>query len=140
VPQQKIEYDKLNEGYEFPKTNFSLDLSLVRDYIEAVSETSTLYKSTDVVPPMAIVALAMAELSKNISFPSGAIHVSQAVEFLGIARMGDTVTSHARISRNQKRGAINILSIELNAFDKDAQQILTGKTEFILSSPASTSS
>jgi acyl dehydratase len=140
VPQQKIEYNELNEGYELPEASFRLDSSLVRDYIESVSESSTLYKSTDIVPPMAIVALAMAAMSKNISFPSGAIHVSQEVEFSGMARIGDTVTSHARISRNQKRGSINILSIELHAFNNDGQQILAGKTEFISSSPASASS
>jgi hypothetical protein len=135
VPQQKIEYNELNEGYELPEASFRLDSSLVRDYIESVSESSTLYKSTDIVPPMA-----MAAMSKNISFPSGAIHVSQEVEFSGMARIGDTVTSHARISRNQKRGSINILSIELHAFNNDGQQILAGKTEFISSSPASASS
>ena len=135
MKNQQIDFSQLYEGYTFHPTIFKLEAALVRDYIEAVEETSTLYRNTLLVPPMAVITLAMAALSQSVSFPYGAIHVSQEVEFLKEVHVDDTITSQAKVIKKQKRGPLNLLAIEFRALDKDAQGVVTGKTEFILPEP-----
>ena len=136
MPQQKVDCTELKEGYEFPQASFCLDSSQVNAYIKTVNETSALYRNTKLVPPMAIVALAMAALSESVSFPSGAIHVSQEVEFLDTVSINDVIISHSRVSRKQKRGPVNLMAIEIHAFNENNKEVLAGKTEFILPDPA----
>ncbi len=137
MKDQQIDFSQLYEGYTFHPTIFKLEAAMVREYIEAVEETSTIYRDTPLVPPMAVITLAMAALSRSVSFPNGAIHVSQEVEFLKAIYVGDTITSQAKVIKKQKRGPLNLLAIEFRALDKDAQGIATGKTEFILPEPTS---
>ncbi len=132
MAEQKIDYSELDVGYEFPKTTFNLTSAMVADYVAAVGETSSLYQDYKLVPPMAIAAFAMATLAKGLSLPSGAIHVSQEIEFLGTVSTSDIITSHARISRKQKRSVFHLLTIDFHAFNQDNKAILAGKTEFIL--------
>jgi acyl dehydratase len=136
VTQQKVDYSELKEGYEFPQASFCLDSSLVNAYIKAVNETSALYQKTRFAPPMAVAALAMAALSEGVSFPSGAIHVSQEVEFLDTVNINDVIVSHSRVSRKQKRGPVNLMAIEFHVFNENDKEVLKGKTEFILPEPA----
>jgi acyl dehydratase len=132
MTKQKIDYNQLADGYKFSPAIFTLDAALVKAYIEAIEEASPLYRDSRPVPPMAIVALAMAELSQSVAFPDGAIHVSQDVEFLKTVYVDDTITSQATVVKKQKRGPLNLLTIEFRAFDKDSQGVVIGKTEFIL--------
>ena len=132
MAEQKIDYEELDVGYEFPKTTFHLDSAMVSDYIAAVGETSSLYQDSKLVPPMAIAAFAMAALAKGFSLPSGAIHISQEIEFLGTIGTSDTITSHAKVSRKQKRSVFHLLTIDFRAFNQANKAILAGKTEFIL--------
>ncbi len=132
MSEQRVDYSKLDVGYEFPQTTFCLDSSLVADYTSAVGETSPLYQGSKLVPPMAMAAFAMAALSKGLSLPSGAIHVSQEMEFVNTVSTGDIITSHAKVSRKQKRSIFQILTIDFHAFDQDNKMVMSGKTEFIL--------
>jgi acyl dehydratase len=119
-------------GYEFPPSTYKLDSSTVATYLKAVEETSSLYQDTEVVPPTAIAAYAMAALSENISLPPGAIHVSQEFEFLDSVTINDTLISCAKVSRKQSRGKFHLLTINLNVFNQNQKAVLTGKTSFIL--------
>ena len=133
MPEQlRIGFEQLEVGHEFPVGRYTLDPSMVSAYIEAVSETSNLYQDQDLVPPMAIAACALAALSENIVLAPGTIHVSQEFDFLGSLRVGDTVTSHARVSRKQQRGAMRVLNIDLDICDTAGKTVLKGKTSFIL--------
>ena len=133
--QQKIEYHQLNTGFEFPPASYHLDSLMVADYIRVVAENSTLYQDTRLVPPMALAALTMAELSRSISLPAGTIHVSQELEFKNTVSTEDTLTSNAKVSRNLKRGNFQLLTIDLSVSNQDDRAVLTGKTDFILPSP-----
>ena len=133
--KQKIEYHQLNTGFEFPPASYQADSSMVADYIRVVGENSTLYQDSELVPPMAVAALTIAELSKAISLPAGAIHVSQELEFKDTVSTGDTLTSNAKVSRNLKRGNFQILTIDLSVSNQHDKAVLTGKTDFILPEP-----
>jgi len=130
--EQKVEYSQLEAGYEFPPSSYKLDSSMVAMYLKAVEDTSSLYQDTELVPPMAVAAYAMAALSESISLPSGTIHVSQELEFIDTVSIKDTITSYAKVSRKQSRGKFHLLIVELNVFNQRQKAVLAGKTSFIL--------
>ncbi|MFC2034544.1 MaoC family dehydratase [Chloroflexota bacterium] len=130
--QQRITFSQLETGHEFPTSSYQLNHSIVTMYLEAVGDTVSLYQDTNLVPPMAIAAQAMASLSKNINLPPGAIHVSQEFEFLDTVTVNDTLISHATVSRKQSRGKLHLLTVDLIVFDQKQKVVLTGKTSFIL--------
>jgi len=130
--EQKVEYKQLEAGYEFPPSSYKLDSSMVAMYLKAVEDTSSLYQDTELVPPMAVAAYAMAALSESISLPSGTIHVSQELEFIDTVSIKDTITSYAKVSRKQSRGKFHLLTVELNVFNQRQKAVLAGKTSFIL--------
>ena len=130
--QQKVDYHQLQPGYEFPAASYKLDSSVVATYLRAVEETSQLYQDTELVPPMAIAAYAMASLSESISLPPGAIHVYQELEFIDTVRVRDTITCHAKVGRKQDRGRLHLLTIDLDVFNQSQKKVLAGKTGFVL--------
>jgi hypothetical protein len=132
LEKSMIEYSELNIGYEFPPVSFSLDSTMVADYIKAVGEISPLYQEGKLVPPMAVAAFAMAELSKGMSLSSGTIHVSQEIELMDLITTNSIVTSHAKVSRKQKRGNLHLMTIDINILDQNNKTVLYGKTEFVL--------
>jgi hypothetical protein len=132
LAEQGINYQDLTKGYEFSPAQFRIDLELADDYISAVGDTNSLYKDVNAVPPTAAIAFAMIALSRGIKFPDGAIHISQDMEFTEMIHPGDTITSRAKITRNQQRGKLHMLSIGLELFNQHGSQVACGSTDFIL--------
>jgi len=130
--EQKVEYSQLEVGYEFPPSRYTLDYPSVAAYLRAVEDSSSLYQGTELVPPLAIAAYAMAALSESILLPSGTIHASQELEFIDTVSMKDTLISYAKVSRKQSRGKFHLLTIDLNVFNQRQKTVLAGKTSFIL--------
>jgi hypothetical protein len=130
-----IDYSGFTVGYEFPPAKFRLDSELANDYTSVIGDTNSLYRDTNAVPPTAAIAFAMTALSRGITFPAGAIHVAQDMEFSAMVRPGDTITSWAKITRNQKRGQLHMLSISLRLSNQDNSQVAAGSTDFILPPP-----
>ncbi len=130
--EQKVSYSQLEVGYEFPPSSYKLDSSIVATYLKAVEETSSLYQDSELVPPMAVAAYAMAALSEGISLPPGTIHVSQEFEFIDTVSTKDTVTSYAEVSRRRDRGKLHLLTVDLNVFNQNQKKVLVGKTTFAL--------
>ena len=135
LKRRRVEYSQLAPGYEFPPSSYKLDSLMVATYLKAVEDTSALYQDTELVPPMAIAAYAMAALSENIYLPPGTIHISQELEFIDTVSTKDTLTSYARVGRKQSRGKFNLLTINLNVFNQRHKAVLAGKTSFILPEP-----
>jgi len=130
--QPKLEYHQMEVGYEFPPASYKLDASMVSTYLKAVEETSRLYQDTELVPPMAIAAYAMAALSQGISLPPGTIHVNQELEFLDTVSVRDTITCQAKVSRKQNRGRLHLMTIDLDVFNQNQKKVLAGKVGFVL--------
>ena len=128
----KVEYHLLEVGYEFQSVSYRLDKSIVDVFLRAVEETSSLYQTTDLVPPMAVTAYAMAALSDGILLPPGTIHVSQELDFIDTINVGDTITCHASVLGKRDRGRLHLMTIGLNVFNQNQKKILTGKTSFVL--------
>lgn len=132
MEKRRAEYSELTTGYEFVPKKFKLDKEKVTAYLKAVEGNRHIYDEQEVVPPMAIAALAMAALSEGIAFPPGAIHVSQELQFLDTVSIDETITSQAKISRKLERGKFHMLTISINVQNERKIPVLAGETSFIL--------
>jgi len=130
--QTDIDYSQIEVGFEFPPGNYKLNNSTVSAFLSAVENDSQIYKDTSLVPPMIVAARAFGTLSSIISLPPGSIHVSQELEFIGVVKAGENLTSYAKISRTQRRGKLHLLTVDLNVQNQDQETVLNGKTSFIL--------
>lgn len=129
---EEVNYRDLQPGYESPPATYRIDASTLEAFLSVVGEESSIYDNSNLVPPMAVIAFAMAALFESMSLPRGSIHVSQEMEFVNIVRTGDAITSSARVIRNHKKGSMHLLTIELKALDSTERPVLTGKTTFVL--------
>ena len=130
--QAKAEYYQLPVGFEFPARSYRLDTEAVALYLMAVGEASEIYVMGDLVPPMAVTAFAMASLAQGATMPSGTIHVSQELEFLKLARVGDTITCYSKIGRKVERGGLHLMNTDITVLNQNQEKILTGKVGFVL--------
>ena len=122
---------RLEAGYELPTVHYTLDRSTVDTYLSAVEETSRLYHDTDLVPPTAVAALAMAALAEGAEFPPGSIHVSQKLDFRRNVHTGDTIFCRSIISRSLKRAGMHVIAVELHVEDSKNNEVLSGELSFI---------
>ena len=129
--QQKVDYLQLETGYQFPPARYKLDSSTVSTYNKAVGESGSFHRDTDLVPPMAVAAYAMAALAEGILLPPGTIHVSQELEFLDAVSVKDTITSCARVTKKQSRGRFHLLTIDISVFNQKEKAVLAGETSFL---------
>jgi len=130
--QQKVEYDKLVNGYEFAPASFKLDTETAGVYLKAVEDNNHIYKEDKIAPPMAIAALAMAAMSTGLTLPLGAIHVSQELEFINIINIDEMLTSYAKVNRKVERGKFHMLTIGINVENQKKTTVMSGETSFIL--------
>jgi len=132
MEHSKIEYEKLTTGYEFPPSGFTLDSTVVEAYLKAVEDNNPLYAENRIVPPMAVVALAMAAMSQSLLLPPGTVHVSQELGFNRTVNIGETLTSYASVNRKVARGKFHMLSIGIKVENQKQETVITGETGFIL--------
>ena len=132
--QKKVEFIQMESGFEFPPSSYEMDADMVSIYCRAVEETSALFNS-DVVPPTVAFAYAIAAMADAMVPAPGTIHVSQEIEFLDVIKVGDMLTSCAKVSRKQERGKLRILSVDIKIHNQEGKAVLTGKTGLILPQP-----
>jgi acyl dehydratase len=132
----RIEYHQLSAGFEFQPQSYTLDNATVSLYLEAVQESSDLYRREGLVPPMAVTAFAMSSLSGAVTMPDGTIHVSQELDFLKLVRVGDTITCHSKVSRKVDRGGLHLMNTDISVVNQKGEQVLTGRVGFVLPEPA----
>jgi acyl dehydratase len=131
VPQ-KVTYGELATGYAFAPADFRLDSEGVSAYLKAVGDKNPVYQEKNIVPPMAIAALAMAAMAAGLALPPGAIHVSQTLEFKHTVRPGQKLTSLASVKRKIERGKFHMLTIGIDVQNQQKTTVLSGETGFIL--------
>jgi hypothetical protein len=125
--KKSISYEELTPGYEFPPASYELSVSLVSKYLKAVDSSGG-----EFVPPLAIAAYAMTAMSRFLSLPPGAIHVSQELEFLKLVPVGVAINCQAKVARKLSRGQMRMLVLELSVQDQDGDVVQSGKATVML--------
>ena len=119
----------LELGHEFPSFSYELTPANVANYEKAVGIHSP---ATNLVLPSAIAAYAMKAMSQSVPLPPGSIHTSQELQFFKSVAVGSHINCQTRIVQRTRRINLNIIVIEINAFDQNQERVLSGKTTIIL--------
>ena len=132
--------DSLAKGHELPPSAFELSPEWVREYVAAVEDGAIGLLGPDIVPPMAVAALAVRALldraalppgavhiGQEIAFrravralleraalPPGAVHIGQEMTFWRAVRAGETLSASARIVSRGERGGWLLMGIDLS--------------------------
>jgi len=120
-------YEELTSGHEFPPVCYCLDSEVVAAYVEAVGVDARPH-----VPPLAVAARAIASLGELIALPPGTIHASQEFEFYRLVPVGARVTCVARVARKLSRGAMRMLTLEMNISDESGAPVQKGRSTIVL--------
>jgi acyl dehydratase len=96
----------MQAGFAFPVQSLTLDAGLIGAYLSAVEDTSPEYQGAGaLVPPLAVVALAMRGLTSLLARQPGAIHASQQLTLQRAIPIGTTVQAHLGVqNRSERRG------------------------------------
>ena len=89
------EYE-LTAGRELQPASLVLDRAMLDEYLSILGAESSVY-SEGYVPTTALAALGIRTLLTGLGVPEGAVHVSQELESHRAARVGESVSCHARI-------------------------------------------
>ena len=132
MTQQENDFNNLKAGYEFKPASFRIDATRVSAYLDAVEGDTSIYEKNGTVPPMAVAALSMAAMGKELTMPEGALHVSQEIEFLGTVRLDEQLTSRSKVNRVVNRGQLHMMTIGIDVTNEQGSPVLHGITSFIL--------
>ncbi len=103
-------------GHVFDSVTMEIKPGRVEAYLQAVGDLLPVYQDDGVVPPLAVVALALGNLLESVGLPSGSLHVNESVEFLGAVNIGDSVEFHARLAQRSQRSGwvVSVLATEVS--------------------------
>ena len=113
VPAE-LDLATLQGGTSLPSQAFTLDRRSVAAYLAAVEDTTPIYGGEDpIVPPLALLALAMRGLAALIARHPGSLHVSQRLALHGPARVGEAVRAHLLVRARSERRGFAVLNLEV---------------------------
>ncbi len=107
---------ELRAGHAFTPAHFTVTAANARAYRDAVRDTLTVYADAGgVVPPLAVAALALGELLRQVALPPGSLHASESVECMAAVLEGEKVECRARLSQRSIRGGwvVSVLESDL---------------------------
>ena len=122
-----VAFDELASGHEFSPVRYCLDAETVAAYVEAVGVNPRSH-----VPPLAVAARGIASLGELISLPAGTIHASQEFEFYRLVPVGAHVVCVATVTRKLVRGAMRMLTLEMNISDESGAPVQKGRSTIVL--------
>jgi len=101
-----VDLSRVQAGFAFPAQTISLDAATVDAYVRAVEDPSPAYSGVAaVVPPLAILALAMRGLTDLLTHHPGSTHASQRLAVHRPVPVGSTVTAELTVrTRSERRG------------------------------------
>ena len=115
----------LPRGYELEPAQFSLPPERIDAYLLAVGDRNAY---GNIVPPLAVVALALAELQEQVSLPEGSLHTAQEVEQLRVIKTGEMLTMRGRIAQRSERQGFVISVIELDVLAAEGESAVRART------------
>jgi hypothetical protein len=122
-----VAFDELASGHEFSPVRYCLDAETVSAYVEAVGAHPRSH-----VPPLAVAARGIASLGELIALPAGTIHASQEFEFYRLVPVGARVVCVATVTRKLSRGAMRMLTLEMNISDESGAPVQKGRSTIVL--------
>ena len=120
-------FAELTDGYEYPITSFTLDTEDIATYLAAVNDSDNISIKLGLVPPLAVAARALAELSKGVISPPGTIHSTQELDFKKAVYAGEQLKLKAKVEKKLDRGDLHLLTTNFRIINCNHEIALTGK-------------
>ena len=125
-------YASMEPGYVISSARYTFSPKDVEAYLAATEDVGDLFGENGIVPPMAVAALPMGAISDSISFPDGAVHVSQQMEFCDEVMVGESVVCTSTLLKKHKRGPFNMLTLGIEVKNETETVVYYGKTSVLL--------
>jgi acyl dehydratase len=107
----------LEAGHTFTSTRFTVTAQMARAYRGATGDAQdAVYASGSVVPPLAVAALALGELLKQVALPDGSLHASESLEFRAPVPEGAELECRARLAQRSVRAGWVVSVLETDLF------------------------
>ncbi len=119
--------DRLPKGHRFAPATYRLTDDWVDAYLAAVGDAVTPSLAPEVVPPVAVLALAVRALLEQARLPEGSLHLSQELACHRAARRGERVTAEVTIVSRGERAGWLLLGIELAVRDERGAPVISGR-------------
>jgi hypothetical protein len=123
---KSVSPEELVEGYRYPSASFSFAAQDVSAYLNATEDTVLAYDD-NLVPPLALAARALAELSIGMVPPPGTTHAAQSLEFRKPVKIGETLTLASRIEKKIDRGQLHTLTTGFSIRNERQETVMTGE-------------
>jgi len=127
APARTILFD-LPQGYEFPKTSFSISTADLHAYLDAVEDPTAVYRERGLAPPLAVAARAIRSLLAATELPVGTLHTGQEIESHRACPIDALLTFSGRVAQRSVRAGLVISIIEFAIATEDGAAVLTGRT------------
>ena len=115
------------KGYAFPTATFELSPEWVAEYAAAVEEGAIGALDRELVPPMALAALAVRSLLEATKLPPGTLHVAQELACRRPVRLGERLSARARVASRGERAGWVLMGVDLLVEDGSAVAVMTGR-------------
>jgi hypothetical protein len=131
-----VELSTLQAGFTFPVQSFTLDRDAIGAYLAAVADTSPEYQGpAALVPPLAVLALALRGLTAVLAQQPGTIHASQRLTVRQAVPVGATVTAHLRVQNRSERRGSAALTLDIR-IEQDGVPLILGDLLLFVPLPA----
>lgn len=119
---------QLARGFQFPAVGFEISREWVREYLAAVEDEASVGLGEEVVPSMAVAALAIRSLLASLELPPGAVHVGQELEFLRLVKAGERLATQAQVTSSGERQGWALVAIDMAVADEGGAPVMKGRS------------
>lgn len=95
----------------------------VEEYLGVIPDNATEYIDYQIVPPLALVAFALARAMRTLSLPAGTIHTGQEAHFSTGIKIGDLSRCLIQIEQNSVRNGFRFVKLRLSVSDKAGEGV-----------------
>lgn len=106
----------------------------MRQYIEATEDEASPALGDEVVPAIAVAALAIRSLLEGMELPAGALHVGQELEYRRALKVGESLAAKAQVASVGERGGWSLAAFEITVEDEAGRPVLIGRSTLMASS------
>ena len=124
-----VDYSALKPGQVVSNQTYRLDAETVTKYVDAVGDRSGLFDgATGPAPPMAVAALALRGIVKDLALTNGALHAGQELAFERIVSIGETLECQATVVQTSVRGEWQFVVVRTEISDGAGMKVMDSKS------------
>ena len=131
-----IDNSKLEPGRKFSGHKYRLDADMVSQNSSAVGTgKAEVFEHADtgsLVPPMAVAALSLRGVVRDLDSPEGTLHAGQELQFSSSVTVNEMLECKATIAQNSVRGGWRFIVVSQEVLGEGDRQIMTGKSTIVL--------